>query len=74
MSKDLLNTELSFILSGGKTETITDPITDPPLTETKYVPYGIRYNDLFITLCSAVKELSAEVSALRQRVRTLELG
>ena len=64
IAQHLLNTDLSFILSGGKTETIKDPIA----TETKYIPYGVKYNDLFVTLCSAVKELSAEVNLLKQQI------
>lgn len=64
IAQHLLNTDLSYTISGGKTETIKDPIS----TETKYIPYGVKYNDLFVTLCSAVKELSARVTTLEQRI------
>lgn len=64
IAQHLLNTDLSYTISGGRTETIKDPIS----TETKYIPYGVKYNDLFVTLCSAVKELSARVTTLEQRI------
>ena len=68
IAQHLLNTDLSYTLSGGKTETIKDPIA----TETKYIPYGVKYNDLFVTLCSAVKELNTLVNTLEARIKTLE--
>tara|TARA_R100000951_G_C2649888_1_gene183991 strand:- start:241 stop:3117 length:2877 start_codon:yes stop_codon:yes gene_type:complete len=68
IAQQLINTDISFILSGGKTETIKDPIA----TETKYIPYGVKYNDLFVTLCSAVKELSQLNKSLEARLLALE--
>jgi hypothetical protein len=69
IAQQLINTDISFILSGGKIETIEDPIAT---TETKYIPYGVKYNDLFVTLCSAVKELSQLNKSLEARLLALE--
>lgn len=62
IAQHLLNTDLSYILSGGTMETITDPAG----MEIKYIHYGVRYNDLCVTLCSAVKELSSKGATLEQ--------
>jgi len=68
IAQELLGTPLEYVLSGGKVETITDIGG----TQKKYVPYGVTYNDIFVTLCASVKELTAIVEIQQTKINTLQ--
>ena len=45
IAQDLLNTDISYIIYGGGKDELDNDI-----------PYGVRYNDLLVTSCQAIKE------------------
>ena len=69
VAQHLIGTELEYILEGGQEEDIED--TSGNITR-QYIPYGIRYNDIFVTNCKATKELDILVQAQETKISNLE--
>ena len=68
VAQHLLGTDLEYMLEGGQEEDIED--TSGNITR-QYIPYGIRYNDIFVTNCKATKELDSLVQAQQTQINTL---
>ena len=60
LAQDLLNTDLSYIVYGGNTELDDDG-------KEIEIPYGVRYNDLFVTALQAIQELHQRIKFLEEK-------
>jgi cytoskeletal protein CcmA (bactofilin family) len=69
VAQHLLGTDLEYMLEGGQEEDIED--TSGNITR-QYVPYGIRYNDIFVTNCKATKELDILVQSQQTEINDLK--
>lgn len=62
LAQDILNTDLSYCVFGGGIDEETGD----------EIPYGLRYNDLIMTACQALKDQTTIIKNLEKRIATLE--